>query len=400
MECRDVKSRLSEYVDGVLDDNESSQVRAHVETCPDCAKMYASMTRLIGFMRETESVDEPADFLVSVRARLDSRSSPGDIVRRWLGTPVTSMPLKAAAVALVVVLLVHLPGDLRERPPVELPSSIDAEKRVEITTNDSRGRRDEPAPSSKKNEVGELMLDQFAEERPSEIEGSGVGGTPTGRDEDVLAEVGRAKSTGDEAGDAEVGLYEDKLARAAGAEEIDSDFDQAKDRTISRTAEAPLREVVQAMAGTVVESEYDEGKNRVVALVVEIPEDNYDAFIEELDRLENVTLDQPASPKEQAEPVKSAPTAKSAQPAGETQPVEPAQPAKSSQTAESVLSEQPLRSARASTSLDSLKSPKTMTPAKSDTTITAGKAAEMEASEKTKKRADKKRTVTVRIYLR
>ena len=365
----------------MLEDDESSAVRAHVETCLDCAKTYASMTRLIGFMRETESVDEPADFLDSVRARLDRRSSPGDFVRRWLGAPVTSMPLKAAAVALVVVLLVHLPGDLRERSPQEFQLPSDAEKRIEITTDDSRGRREEPEPASKENAVGEKMRRQPVEE-PAEAGGetdklAGTVGDEAGVYEEKPARAGR-----DEEVLAEVVLYEDKFAGAAGAEGIESDYDQAKDRIISRTAEIPLREVVQAMAGTVVESEYDEDKNRVVVLVVEIPEDNYDAFIEELDRLEEVTLDQPASPREQAEPVKSIPVAKSTEP---------------SQTAEPMLRAESTRSARALTPLDSAKSSQTTKP---DTTITAGKAAEMEKAEKTKKRAGQKRTVTVRIYLR
>lgn len=386
MDCRDVKSRLSEYIDGMLEDDESSAVRAHVETCLDCAKTYASMTRLIGFMAETESVDEPADFLDSVRTKLDRRSSPGDFVRRWFGAPVTSVPLKAAAVALVVVLLVHLPGDLRDRSPQEFQLPSDAEKRIEKTTDDSRGRREEPEPASKENAVGEKMRRQPVEE-PAEAGGETDKLAGTVGDEAGVAKAGGDEAAGAEAGVyeekparagrdeevlAEVGLYEDKSggAGAGDAEGIESDYDRAKDRIISRTAEIPLREVVQAMAGTVVESEYDEDKNRVVALVVEIPEDNYDAFIEELDRLEEVTLDQPASPREQAEPVKSAPAARS---------VEPAQPAESIQEAESAKSSQ---------------------TAKPDTPATAGKAAELEELEKTKKRADQKRTVTVRIYLR
>ncbi len=391
MECRDVKSRLSEYIDGMLEDDESSLVRAHVETCLDCAKTYASMTRLIGFMRETESVDEPADFLDSVRTKLDRRSSPGDFVRRWFGAPVTRMPLKAAAVALVVVLLVHLPGDLRDRSPQEFQLPSDAEKRIEITTDDSRGRRDEPEPASKENAVGETMRRQPVEEPAETDKLAGTVGDETGVAKAAGAGAGvfeekPARAGRDEEVLAEVGLYEDESggAGAGDAEGIESDYDRAKDRIISRNAEIPLREVVQAMAGTVIESEYDEDKNRVVALVVEIPEDNYDAFIEELDRLEEVTLDQleevmldrPASPREQAEPVKSAPAAKSTEP---------------------VLRTESTRAARALMPSDSTNSLQTT---KSDTPATAGKAAELEESEKTKKRADQKRTVTVRIYLR
>ena len=388
MDCRDVKSRLSAYIDGMLEDDESSAVRAHVETCLDCAKTYASMTRLIGFMAETESVDEPADFLDSVRTKLDRRSSPGDFVRRWFGAPVTSVPLKAAAVALVVVLLVHLPGDLRDRSPQEFQLPSDAEKRIEITTDDSRGRREEPEPASKENAVGEKMRRQPVEE-PAEAGSETDKLAGTVGDEAAGAEAGvyeekPARAGRDEEVLAEVRLYEDKFggAGAGDAEGIESDYDQAKDRFISHSAETPLREVVRAMAGTVVESEYDEDKNRVVVLVVEIPEDNYEAFIEELDRLEEVTLDQPASPREQAEPVKSAPAAKSTEP---------------SQTAESVLRAESTKAARALTPSDSTKSSQTTKP---DTPATAGKAAELEELEKTKKRADQKRTVTVRIYLR
>lgn len=127
MDCREVRERLSEYIDEVLDRGTASRIGRHLEGCADCTDVYASMTNLIGHMREMDVVDEPADLLDNVKTRLDSRFSWDRLWRRLFSPPAVKLPIGAAAAALVALLIVNLPG-LRDGGVVyEITFTMDAD---------------------------------------------------------------------------------------------------------------------------------------------------------------------------------------------------------------------------------------------------------------------------------
>lgn len=43
LRCWDARSRVSDYLDGDLDDNEAHQLRRHLQACPTCPPLYASL---------------------------------------------------------------------------------------------------------------------------------------------------------------------------------------------------------------------------------------------------------------------------------------------------------------------------------------------------------------------
>lgn len=167
MRCDETIGLLSEYIDGVLEDERAVLVRKHLDGCRRCAEVHRSMLAVIGHMREMEEVEPPADFLVSVNERLD-RESPFRRIIRALFHPIgVKLPLEIAGVAVAVLLLFVIWGvedsgtlqdyAVRERPAVEEAGEAESPEAGEPLT---RGGREEEAAL----ELDELEVDDVVEQ--------------------------------------------------------------------------------------------------------------------------------------------------------------------------------------------------------------------------------------------
>jgi anti-sigma factor RsiW len=61
MICRHVRSLLSDYLDGELNDDASQQVQAHLDGCEPCAGRYRALRRTVRFIQAKGRVDVPAE---------------------------------------------------------------------------------------------------------------------------------------------------------------------------------------------------------------------------------------------------------------------------------------------------------------------------------------------------
>ena len=62
MRCWDARQHVSDLLDGVLDEETSKMVHRHLETCPTCPPLYASLvstTERLGALRDPDSVIPP-----------------------------------------------------------------------------------------------------------------------------------------------------------------------------------------------------------------------------------------------------------------------------------------------------------------------------------------------------
>ena len=125
MDCHDVKNLLSEYIDGMLSEENTSMVKDHLARCTDCSETYESMRRIIGHMNQMESIDEPADFLERVNARLERRFSLAGAFRRLFVPLRIKIPLELAGVAAAVVLIIYFAGIRNDRTLHEITVSMD-----------------------------------------------------------------------------------------------------------------------------------------------------------------------------------------------------------------------------------------------------------------------------------
>jgi len=109
-ECNKIQPMLSEYIDGVLPEADSSRVRSHLEECTGCMEMYKSMREIIVYINDMDEVDPPEGFLDRVNKRLENESSFGRIIRGIFHPLHIKVPIEIAGLAAAVVLLVYISG--------------------------------------------------------------------------------------------------------------------------------------------------------------------------------------------------------------------------------------------------------------------------------------------------
>jgi RNA polymerase sigma-70 factor (ECF subfamily) len=59
--CRDLFERLSEYLDGELDQAICSEMGTHLEDCPPCQAFLESLKRTIALVRRTPGAELPPE---------------------------------------------------------------------------------------------------------------------------------------------------------------------------------------------------------------------------------------------------------------------------------------------------------------------------------------------------
>jgi RNA polymerase sigma-70 factor (ECF subfamily) len=78
LRCWKARRHISSYLDGGLDQDTRAAVEAHLETCPTCPPLYASLVGVratLGGLRDPDSVVEDA-IARRVRARVASLEWP------------------------------------------------------------------------------------------------------------------------------------------------------------------------------------------------------------------------------------------------------------------------------------------------------------------------------------
>ncbi len=69
--CFRVLERLSDYLDGLLDDDEVAQIKEHVAACDECRRFGAAFQEVIQRLREDFRAPDPLD--LQTRQRLFAR---------------------------------------------------------------------------------------------------------------------------------------------------------------------------------------------------------------------------------------------------------------------------------------------------------------------------------------
>jgi len=99
MNCKTVRTWMSEYIDGMLDPEHATSFRAHLDECPACRRDLAAMEKTVALVRSMKLVAPPADLMPSVHARLEAGGKP----RASLWPMKVFQPVLAIAAGLVLV---------------------------------------------------------------------------------------------------------------------------------------------------------------------------------------------------------------------------------------------------------------------------------------------------------
>jgi hypothetical protein len=78
--CDQIETRLSDYLEGMLQAPERAAFEAHAENCAECKPLVASVRSLVGELRSMEDVEAPPRLVYEI---LDKTLGPRESVSGW-----------------------------------------------------------------------------------------------------------------------------------------------------------------------------------------------------------------------------------------------------------------------------------------------------------------------------
>lgn len=100
MECRIVKSLLSQYLEGDLSQAQNAQVKEHLSTCKECAAELETLKRLVRDLGSLKKVASPGDLLEGIHRELGIAPKKQGMLNR------IKIPLEATGVLVSIILVV------------------------------------------------------------------------------------------------------------------------------------------------------------------------------------------------------------------------------------------------------------------------------------------------------
>jgi anti-sigma factor RsiW len=298
MECPEIKSLLSEYIDGTLDAETKELVDQHVLTCGHCRKELASLRALVQELGSLESVEPPKDFLVQLHKRLDKRSRFSILVRSLFLPFRIKIPLQVAgavAMAVLVFSVFHFQREefkVAEVPVVTLKEEVAKKQADNMAGTEKRALETRPRPALEKT----ALKRPPREARPIEVAlllrkdlaqrayGPGKAAEMPLRSEKEQFETfgaGRALPSVDVEGEEKSGGHgEEDKARSKLPEE--------------RDPLVGLKHVIRSVHGKVLSVEFHEETKQPDALLAQIPASRWGEFREQLESLGDLRI--PAEP--------------------------------------------------------------------------------------------------------
>lgn len=271
MKCGDIKERLSEYVDDILDPETRVLVDEHLSACKDCQHTLASLKAVVSELGALDSVEPPEDFLNQLHERMEKRSRFPRILRTLFMPMRVKIPLEfagAVAVAILVFSILHTQKDqLRlAEPPAGLKQE-GASGQVEMENRQAKARKDQgyerpladisKAPPAERETI-ELALVMRKEIRPKAL----------------------APRAAMEAAPAPKKKIDRSLALPQPAPSAKPERDEEVDDSLLK-----LTRLIELVGGEVVSVQYDEETNTAESIWAEIPATQIDTFYNRLKEL-------------------------------------------------------------------------------------------------------------------
>jgi len=274
MGCDDVKERLSEYVDDLLDGEAGAELEEHLSTCTACQQELASLRALVHELGSLRPVEPPADFLEQLHERLEQRSWVSRILRILFVPMGTKVPLQLAgalAVAILVISVFYVQQE--EMKTTEAPVSLQ-----------QRGLSEMEAIQADKVRQEGTAMSKPALKTAGETKG---GRTPVELDLLLKKRPSRRSLAPQPAVDEAGGIQKEKRQTMAASEA----FRDAEDREGNKLTEPlpGLTDLITHAKGKVLDIEYHKDTKTPSLIRAEIPAQAFDSFYEKLRELGDVS---------------------------------------------------------------------------------------------------------------
>ena len=133
--CEQIEARLSDYLDGLLTDEERLDFRQHAEACPECAPLLASVAGLVANLRALQTIEPPPRLVYNI---LNQTLGPRQTAKGWRGAfgwlgAIWSLRVVYSAISVAATLAILLTASgfsfrkpkLADLSPVNLYHSAD-----------------------------------------------------------------------------------------------------------------------------------------------------------------------------------------------------------------------------------------------------------------------------------
>ena len=300
MNERHVREKLSEYIDGMLSQEEVSAVREHLDRCPACMEEYEEMVKIIGHMNQMESLETPEFFVEKVHERLKKPSSLQSFIKRLFFPLKIKIPLELAGVAAVALLVIYIVGVRGKQHVYELafaqksqPLAVLQEQimergaKVDETTTLSKKAQPALKLEEEKMEMREKRVEAEEASSPSkkELPASAPQEKRMERQEPDLAHQEEKIDR-----KAQIGAEATAIANAQRREDFnleiaDKEKGEAKKDALAKPIprEENLQDIIAAFGGRIIESEYYKDTQILESLLIEIPAEKYQKLIQILE---------------------------------------------------------------------------------------------------------------------
>jgi hypothetical protein len=290
MECRNLREKLTAFVDEQLAPDEKKAVQEHLDTCPDCASHLEELRKTVAYARGLEGVEPPSWFTRKVMSKVREEAGRNKGILLKLFYPLhIKIPLEAAAMLVIVVTAFYVlravqPDVTVERPvsEAELSAPADRYDRDEGQRKETRegfavppAVHDEiqPEPAKESNAGRRTFADTYgapvSRERAGEEQLKAFAGKSEEADESViLPQEKKAPKTAYRALDMEVkGKTEGVVPEGADA------FVQVKEREYAFTLFAgdvqnslkTIELAIEKLGGTILKDELPDDRNIIIA---------------------------------------------------------------------------------------------------------------------------------------
>lgn len=331
-----VKDKLSEYIDGMLNQEDTSSVKEHLDRCPECMEEFEEMLKIIGHMNRMESLETPEFFVEKVHERIKERSFLQRLAKGLFFPLKIKVPLELAGVAAAALLVIYIVGMRGKQQVYELayvqrsrPQAVLQERRVDRETEideteDKKidkevapSERDQPAmefeekKSDKKDkriavekEFGPnkvALSAQAPQEKRIERRGKVEETVETGK---MVQEEAEPLLEPQEEGAERKPQIETQALRAAKPKKGEKSSLGISDKEKERAEEdaflkptpkdITLKDMINSLGGKIIESEYNEDTQVLESLKIEIPAEKYPILIQRLEDRGDVQKPYPA----------------------------------------------------------------------------------------------------------
>jgi hypothetical protein len=328
MKNRHVREKLSEFIDGMLSEEEAAAVKEHLDLCVECMEEYEEMVKIIGHMNRMEPLEIPDSFVERVHERMEKPSAFQRLVKGLFVPIRIKVPLELAGVAAAALLVIYIVGirgkqhvyelayvqrsqpqallqeqtlgtasELDETAP--LPKKVESEQKLEKKKADPElefeeekgGKRDKrsvmkEAVAQEREDLSALKPAEKGIKKQAQIEDA-VSGSKMVREEKERGFESQEETIEREG---RVEVIAPSAARAQKREKpapiiADKERREAKKEVLEELAPSKesLEEILVALGGKIIESKTNKDTQVLESLKIEFPADKYQTLIQILE---------------------------------------------------------------------------------------------------------------------